>query len=341
MKWITVAMTLALVTSTAGAQTQPEVTVEEIDDWITELSNWGRWGQEDQLGAVKLITSQKRRQAAALVREVFSVSLARDREKEKAADNPSSYEHVMFRVDRDGSGSAMDSYKVSYHGLAHAHLDSLAHVFNQGKMYNGFSQEEVTEKGAGKLDIHNLKDGIFTRGILIDIPRLKGVPYLDPGTAIYSEDLEAWERQAGIRVASGDVVFVRTGRWARRAALGPWDAFQNSAGLHVSVARWLKERDVAMLGGDAANDVRPSGLEEIAFPLHRLALVAMGVHFCSTTPIWRPSVKPLPASTDGISCLGFRVLLRRSDLQLDGLFQIFPGLQSLQDQLSNMKGGDC
>ncbi len=172
----------------------------------------------------------------------------------------------------------MDSYKVSYHGLAHTHLDSLAHVFFQGKMYNGFSQKEVTEKGAGKLDIHNLKNGIFTRGILIDIPRLKGVPYLEPGTAIYPEDLEAWERQAGIRVSSGDVVFVRTGRWARRAALGPWDAFQSAAGLHISVARWLKERDVAMIGGDAANDVTPSGIEGLAFPLHRLAIVALGVH---------------------------------------------------------------
>ncbi|MCH8819207.1 MAG: cyclase family protein [Acidobacteria bacterium] len=278
MKWITHAMMLALMTSTVGAQAQEELTIEEIDRWMTELSNWGRWGQEDQLGAINLITPQKRRQAAALVKEGVSVSLARDPEKEEAADNPSPWEHVMIRTGLDNSDVAMDTYKVSFHGLAHTHLDALGHVFYQGKMYNGFSQEEVTEKGAGKLDIHNLKNGIFTRGILIDIARLKGVPYLEPGTPIYAEDLEAWERQAGIRVSSGDVVFVRTGRWARRAALGPWNAFESSAGLHASVARWLKERDVAMIGGDAANDVRPSGLEEIAFPLHRLALVAMGVH---------------------------------------------------------------
>ena len=278
MKWIKLALMLVLVTSFVRAQVQEELTLEDTDGWMTELSNWGRWGRQDQLGAVNLITPEKRRQAAALVKEGISVSLARDPEKEEAADNPSPYEHVMIRTGLDNSGAAMDTYKVSYHGLAHTHLDALGHVFFQGKMYNGFSQEEVTEKGAGKLDIHNLKNGILTRGILIDIARLKGVPYLEPGTAIYPEDLEAWERQAGIRVSSGDVVFVRTGRWARRAALGPWNASESSAGLHASVAHWLKERDVAMIGGDAANDVRPSGVEEIAFPLHRLAIVALGVH---------------------------------------------------------------
>jgi kynurenine formamidase len=278
MKWVKLTMMLVLVTSFVGAQAQQDLTIEQVDEWMTELSNWGRWGQDDQLGAINLITPQKRLEAVALVKEGVSVSLARDPEKEKAVDNPSPYEHVMFRTGLDNSGSAMDTYKVSYHGLAHTHLDSLAHVFYQGKMYNGFSQKEVTEMGAGKLDIHNLKNGVLTRGILIDIPRLKGVPYLEPGTPIYAEDLEAWERRAGIRVSSGDVVFVRTGRWARRAALGPWDAFQSSAGLHPSVARWLKDRDVVMIGGDAANDVTPSGIEGLAFPLHRLAIVALGVH---------------------------------------------------------------
>ena len=116
---------------------------------------------------------------------------------------------------------SIDTYSVLYHGYAHTHMDALCHMFYRGKMFNGFSQEEVTEKGARRLSIHNLKNGIFTRGILLDFPRLKGVPYLEPGTPIYPEDLEAWEKQAGVKVSSGDVVFVRTGRWARRAALGP------------------------------------------------------------------------------------------------------------------------
>ena len=262
----------------ARAQTQYPLREADIERWMTELSNWGRWGKEDQLGAINLITPAKRRQAAALVKEGVSVSLARDPQTEKAIDNPLPYQHTMIRTGLDNASSAMDTYSVSFHGLAHTHLDSLCHNFYQGKMYNGFPQEEVTERGCGREGIDILKDGIFTRGILIDIPRLKGVAYLEPGTAIYPEDLVAWEKKTGIQVTSGDVVFVRTGRWARRAALGPWDAAASSAGLHPSVATWLKERDVAMIGGDGANDVTPSGIEGNAFPLHKLALVALGVH---------------------------------------------------------------
>ncbi len=110
----------------------------------------------------------------------------------------------------------------------------------------------------------------------MDIPRLKGVPYLEPDALIYPEDLDAWEKQAGVRVSSGDVVFIRTGRWARRAAKGPWDVAAHSAGLHASCARWLKLRDIAMLGSDAASDAMPSGVEGVLQPIHQLMLVAMG-----------------------------------------------------------------
>ena len=145
-------------------------------------------------------------------------------------------------------------------------------------MYNGFSQQEVTREGASKLDILTLRDGIFTRAILIDLPQLKGVPYLDAGTPIYPEDLEAWEKKTGLRVSSGDVVFVRTGRWVRRAAVGPFTSASGMAGLHASCAWWFRERDVAMVGTAAVTDVRPSGIEGPGFPLHRLLLVALGVH---------------------------------------------------------------
>src|SRR4029453_8284872 len=133
-------------------------------------------------------------------------------------------------------------------------------------MYNGFSQQEVTEKGAGKLAITNFKNGILTRGILMDIPRLKGVPYLQPGTAIYPGDLDAWEKKAGIKVGSGDVVFIRTGRWALRDAKGPWNISSNSAGLDAACARWLKSRDAAVLGSAAASDVMPSGVPGVLQP---------------------------------------------------------------------------
>ncbi|MEO7650374.1 MAG: cyclase family protein [Bryobacteraceae bacterium] len=254
---------------------RPVVTKATVDQWMTELSNWGRWGKQDQLGAMNLITAQKRLQAVRLVREGASISLSHDTEKETAADNPSPFGHTMNVP--PGGAFVMDTYSVSYHGYAHTHMDSLCHMSYQGKMYNGFPREEVTTKGAGKLAITNLKNGILSRGILMDIPRLKGVPYLEPGLAIYPEDLEAWEKKAGVKAGSGDIVLIRTGRWARRAEKGSWAASKNSAGLHASCAKWLKSRDVAILGSDAASDVMPSGVDGVVQPIHQLVLVAMGM----------------------------------------------------------------
>ena len=268
------ALILAASGWNASFQTSRTLTKADIDRMMTELSNWGRWGKEDQLGAVNLITPAKRKQAAAMVKEGVSVSLAHDVEKERAADNSNPFQHTMILTGQ----FSLDAYSVSYHGYAHTHLDALCHVFYQGKMYNGFSQEEVTQKGAARLSIRNLKEGIFTRGILMDIARLKGVPYLEPETPIYPEDLNAWEKKAGVKVTAGDVIFIRTGRWARRAALGPWDVGRHSAGLHASCARWLKERGVAILGSDAASDVVPSRVEGVNLPIHQLVLIALGVN---------------------------------------------------------------
>ena len=171
----------------------------DFERCLTELSNWGRWGTNDQLGTLNLVTPEKRKQAAALARDGVSVSLARDLEKEKAVDNGSPFLHFMDRVGTNNPGfSFTDTFKVSYHGMAHTHIDSLCHMFHQGKMYNGFPQTGVTSEGAGKPGIQNLKQGILTLGVLIDIPWLKGVEYLEPGTAVYPEDLDAWEKKTGI-----------------------------------------------------------------------------------------------------------------------------------------------
>lgn len=266
-----------IATAFAENSTQPAAlrNRQDFERWMTELSNWGRWGKDDQLGALNLVTPAKRKQALALVRDGLSVSLARDVEKEKAVDNGSPFQHWMDRAGTNNPGySSADTYKVSYHGLAHTHIDSLCHMFHQGKMYNGFPQTVITSEGAQKLGIQNLKLGVLSRGVLIDIPLLKGVEFLEPGAPIYPEDLDAWERKTGITVGPGDVVLIRTGRWARRASVGPWGG--KFAGLHGSCARWLKQRDVAVLGSDAASDVLPSGVEDVAMPIHQLCIVAMG-----------------------------------------------------------------
>jgi kynurenine formamidase len=144
-------------------------------------------------------------------------------------------------------------------------------------MYNGVSQDTVTEAGCSNASIINLHGGVVTRGVLFDIPRLKGVDYLEPGTPIYQEDLEAWEEMAGVTVRPGDAIFIRTGRWARRAELGPWNVSQSAAGLHASTMPWVKARDVSFLGSDVAADVVPSQIEGVPLPVHQLTIVAMGV----------------------------------------------------------------
>ncbi len=260
------------------AQSHPVITKETFDQWMTDLSNWGRWGKDDEMGAMNLITPAKRKQAVSLVKEGTSFSLARDAEKVKAIDNPAPFVHLMTKTGLNTTASSSgDTFTISHHGYAHTHMDSLCHFFYKGKMFNGYSQEMVTEQGAAKLSIRNFKSGIITRGVLMDIPRLKGVEYLEPGTPIYPEDLDAWEKKAHIKVGSGDVVFIRTGRWALRDAKGPWEVSKKSAGLDASCAKWLKSRDVAILGSDAASDVLPSGIEGVVQPIHTLVLVAMGM----------------------------------------------------------------
>lgn len=281
MSRFTTACLIALIVAASGVHpasqapgSRQPVTEAEYERWKTDLSNWGRWGKDDEIGALNLITPAKRKQAAALVKDGVSVSLASDADTVRAVDNPNPYEHTM-----QGIGS--DRLAINYHGITHTHLDSLAHVNATGVFFNGYKPdpEVVTRQGHSKNSIHNVKNGIFTRGILIDIPRLKGVPYLEPGTPIYVEDLEAWEKQSGVRVSAGDALFVRTGVWARRKAAGPWLRGRaeggRSAGLDPSVIPWLKRRDIALLGSDHPQYVSPSNLRGA---VHDFALLYLGVH---------------------------------------------------------------
>lgn len=239
-----------------------------------QIKNWGRWGPNDQLGAANLITDETRRRALALAKLGRVVSLAHPILTEPAADNSTPFEQTMTL----GLTAAVDCYKVFYHGFGHSHVDALCHIYYQGRSYNGYPAAEVgTTKGCTKLGIDKLKSGVLTRGILIDIPRLRNVAYLEPGTPVFIEDLEAWEKEAGLKTSVGDVILLRTGRWARRSNLGPWDMWGSEAGLHASVAPWLKARGVAFVGSDDALDVMPSLVEGVDTPVHTLAIAALGV----------------------------------------------------------------
>ena len=260
-----------------------DATTAEFVRLFGALSNWNRWGADDQKGAVNLITPAKRKRALATVKEGESFSMARDAEMTAAVDNPAPIVSKMKRIGKGQVpnkfkvGGATDTFFIDYHGYAHTHMDTLCHFLYDQKMYNGYSQDNVTEEGALKNSIINFKHGIITRGVLMDMARYKGVDYLEPGTAIHPEDLEGWEKKAGVKVESGDVMIVRTGRWARRDAKGPWPISEGLAGLHMACAEWMHKRDVAIIGGDDAQDVLPSGVTGIPQPIHTLCIVAMGM----------------------------------------------------------------
>jgi len=250
---------------------------------LKELSNWGRWGADDEIGAANLITTAKRKQAVALAKETRPISLAHDVAQEMAADTPNILERTIVAVSPTGSTDRYQ-YSGTYHGVAHSHLDALdCHMMVDGKGYNGRPMEDITATGGcPKGNINALKDGVVTRGILFDATRLPGKAtpqgWLEPGTAIHYADLEALEKIERVKVSPGDVILLYTGRWKRRAALGAWPNTIGFAGYHADVAYFLKDRGVSFIGCDGPNDVSPTGLPpSVTNPLHRLALVAMGV----------------------------------------------------------------
>jgi kynurenine formamidase len=269
--------------------TRRDLTKADIDSWMKELSNWGRWGKDDQAGTINLITPAKRRQAAALVKDGVSVSLSLDADiplqgatdavPEPGKRSRYTWEHVMMRDGQNmkqPSGYAVDSYKVTFHGNNTSHLDALSHFIFEGHIYNGFPADTITQWGATKNDVMPFKDGFLTRGILVDIPLLKGVSYMGDDEAVFPEDLEAWEKKAGLRIGSGDAVFLRTGRWLRVKEKGDLDLNVKAPGLYATCGKWLKDRDIAILGSDVVQDVRPSRVEGVNQPIHQMFLVAVG-----------------------------------------------------------------
>jgi kynurenine formamidase len=249
------------------------VNADEFDRMFQQVKNWGRWGADDQLGSVNLITAKKRKDALRLAKTGHTVSLVHNPLTDKAEDNASPFEHTM------NAGFTTDTYRVSYHGYSHSHLDALCHILYKNQTYNGYARADVnTDKGCTRLGIDNLKQGIITRGVLIDIPRLKGVPYLEPGTAIYQEDVEAWEKMARVKIEPGDALLLRTGRWARREKVGPWAVGRNAAGFHASIVPFIKARGVAIVGSDAASEVTPTMVAGVNLPVHTLLITALGIN---------------------------------------------------------------
>lgn len=256
---------------------------EEVLGYMTSLSNWGRWGSDDQLGTLNLIGPEKRAQAASLVKAGISVTCSRLIVPENAPDVTSIPPlHYMINTvesaPEEGPGGSSDFIGLSFHGLTVTHLDSLCHQFWNGQMYNGKPASLVNaQQKATAGNIDQAQNGVVTRGVLLDIAKVKGKDWLEAGEPVFTEDLEAAEAAQGVKVEEGDALCVRLGWYKRRQEVGAPTAAEGRPGLHAETLPWLHERGVSIITADASWDVAPSDYPQLGLPIHRVGIVGMGL----------------------------------------------------------------
>jgi kynurenine formamidase len=260
-----------------------DVSADEFDALFDRLRTWGKWGPDDERGALNLITAERVAMAVRLVREGTSTTLSLPLNTQRGENNPIPADHHMTAIatapaDADQTHFNKDYVGADYHNDGHTHIDALSHVAYDGSLYNGKAEAAVTEGGAGVDSIEVLKDGLVGRGVLLDIPRVRGVPWLEPGEHIFRPDLEAAENNQGVTARDGDILLVRTGHARRLKELGPWDTPNAKAGLHPTALSFIADRNIAVLGSDGNSDTAPSSTEGVAFPIHVLTITAMGIH---------------------------------------------------------------
>jgi len=262
---------------------------EEVLGYFEKLSNWGRWGEEDQLGTLNHITPEKTLKAMSVVQEGATISCARTIQWEAAADIPNPPIHFMVesgegwatgqKVTSRPSQAATDFFGLVFHGYAITHIDSLSHFFWEGKMYNGRPAHLVsTGMGATVESIEVAKNGIVSRGVLVDAPMIRGVEWLERGEGVMPEDILVAEERCGFKIEQGDVLLIRTGQLHRRNVEGPVNPrTEGSTACQAACLPLFHERGVAVMGSDTGNDVMPSGYEKLSNPIHQVGIVGMGL----------------------------------------------------------------
>ena len=259
---------------------KPTMSDAELEALLERVSNWGRWGKEDQRGALNYIDDSKRAAAARMVESGHTVSLSLPLDTVAAPDNFHPVVHLMHQTGPDGKLDSFphsaDFFTISPHGHTNTHLDALCHIFWRGKMYNGFDADEVTSHGAQRCAIDLLRGGIVGRGVLLDIPQVRKVQWLENDDGIVPADLEEAEEKHHVQAGEGDILLVRTGRARQRRVKGPWNVREGCAGLEAACLGWLHERRVAVLGGDGHNDLAPSPYKVSMAPIHVGAIATDG-----------------------------------------------------------------
>ncbi len=249
----------------------PAPSHDEIMGNFKERRNWGRWGDDDSVGAVNLITVEKRMAALASVRNGRTVSLSRPYPKDPSALNPTPAQHFMRTFDRgdQGDGAVVDYYGFIYHGHTFTHVDALCHIWDSDGIWQGRDPDEAIDSATGATfaDVPAWNQGIFTKAVLLDVPKFRGEPYVTLHQPVMGDELQDIADSQGVTVEPGDALLVYSGREAYQAA-NPDDFFGSppSPGLHASCSIFIRDKDVSMLGWDMM-DHRPSEYG-LAWPVH-------------------------------------------------------------------------
>ena len=249
---------------------------QSFDYLFKKLDNTGKWGQNDRLGTINYITNEKVKSSLKLVKKGISISLSFNISEDSLtpnnfnSDKLSKYSHEINELNFKGYNWVTDNFSISYHGHTHSHIDALNHLSHSGLYYNQL-------KSPDKLGVENLKNGVLTKGILIDLPLLKGKEFVEAGYKISIQDIIEFEKKFKVKIERGDVLLIRTGRWKQKEITGEWNFLVRSTGLHYNVMQLLGEREISILGSDGTNDSNPPLIKEEGSPIHKLSIVAMGM----------------------------------------------------------------
>ena len=266
----------------------PLVSMAEFDAIFESVKNWGRWGPDDQLGTLNYLTPAKVRGAAGLVRSGRQVSMEIPINKVAGPDNPNPAIHFVSQahdidIGSNGLRFGLDFLGMACHGDCHTHVDALCHISYKGQTYNGKpAQEVLTSKGATTLDITSYGNGLVGRGVLLDIPRFRGVKWLEPGEAVTPRRArglrEAPRASASARATSSSSGPATIGAdWSSGRGTTAIRRGEGKAGLHVDTVPWMHERRIAAFLPDGDGEAVPSTVEGMLYPIHPLQIVAMGM----------------------------------------------------------------
>ena len=266
----------------------PIPTEQEVLAYFQSLSNWGRWGDDDQLGTPNLITPEKTKKAIATVQEGVTVSLSRTVLWDPAPDVPNPPVHYMVesgegwasgqKVSARPNAAATDYIGMIFHGYAVTHVDSLAHFFWDGKTYNGNPAHLVsTSMGATVCSVEAAKNGFISRGVLVDVPMIRDINWLERGEGVSPEDILAAEVRCGFKIEEGDILLIRTGQLHRREVEGAVDRSAGSTACQAACLPLFHQRGISVMGSDTGNDVSPAQYPNVPQPIHQVGITAMGL----------------------------------------------------------------